>query len=74
MPGFFIPLATGAPRALRLTAKLLGARRAGSLWIGLAAHEPRQQISRRVRERARRLGRKLAGEVARGRELVENRR
>ncbi len=61
MPGFFIPLATGAPRALRLTAKLLGAERAGSLWIGLAAHEPRQQLSRRVRERARRLGRRLAG-------------
>jgi putative NADPH-quinone reductase len=62
MPGFFIPLATGAPRALRGTAKLLGARSAGSLWIGLAAHEPRQQLSKRVRERARRLGRELATE------------
>jgi putative NADPH-quinone reductase len=61
MPGFLIPLATGAPRALRLTAKLLGARRVGSLWIGLAAHQPRQQLSDRVRKRARRLGRKLAG-------------
>ena len=60
MPGFFIPLATGAPRALRVTAKLLGARCTGSLWIGLAAHEPRQQLSRSVRERARKLGRELS--------------
>jgi len=63
MPGFLIPLTTGAPRALRLTAKLFGAKRVGSLWIGLAAHAPRQQLSRRVRERARRMGRKLAREA-----------
>jgi NAD(P)H-dependent FMN reductase len=65
MPGLFIPLATGAPRALLLTAKLLGAKEAGSLWIGLAAHEPRQRLSSRVRERARRLGRKLGGKAVR---------
>jgi hypothetical protein len=45
---------------LRVAAKLLGAKEAGSLWIGLAAHQPRQQLSGRVRKRARRLGRKLA--------------
>jgi NAD(P)H-dependent FMN reductase len=60
MPGFLIPLATGAPRALRLTAELLGAKPVGKLWIGLAARQPHQQLSPRVCERARRLGAKLA--------------
>jgi len=38
--GFLIPLATGTGHALRTTAKMLGARPVGSLWIGLAAQEP----------------------------------
>jgi NAD(P)H-dependent FMN reductase len=60
MPGFLIPLATGAPRALRLAARMLGARAVGSLWIGLAAQEPHPPLSARTLGKARRLGMKLA--------------
>lgn len=60
MPGFLIPLATGASRALRLTAKSLGAKPVGKLWIGLASGEPLPSLSPRIRERARQLGLKLA--------------
>jgi len=59
-PGILIPLATGAARALRITAEMLGAKTVGRLWIGLAAHKPHQQLSPHIREKARRLGRKLA--------------
>jgi NAD(P)H-dependent FMN reductase len=60
MPGILIPVATGAARALRLTAKMLGAKPVGSLWIGLVAGEPHHALPARIRERARRMGRKLA--------------
>jgi putative NADPH-quinone reductase len=60
MPGFLIPVATGAARALRLTASVLGAKPVGRLWIGLAAGEPHHPLPARTRERARRLGWKLA--------------
>ena len=60
MPGFLIPWATGAARALRLTAGVLGARPVGSLWIGLAANEPHHPLPAHICKRARRLGWKLA--------------
>jgi putative NADPH-quinone reductase len=60
MPGFLIPLATGAPRALRTAAGLLGAKTVGKLWIGLSAHEEHQKLSAHTRMRARQLGAKLA--------------
>jgi len=60
MPGFLIPLATGAARALRVTAAMLGAKPVGSLWIGLVAHQPHQVLSAGMAARARRLGMKLA--------------
>jgi len=60
MPGFLIPLATGAAKALRLASQSLGAKPVSSLWIGLAAGEPHHALSARVRERARRIGWKLA--------------
>jgi putative NADPH-quinone reductase len=60
MPGFLIPPATGAARALRLTASMLGARPEGHLWIGLAAQAPYQALSPRTLRRARRLGLTLA--------------
>jgi putative NADPH-quinone reductase len=60
MPGFLIPLATGAPRALRVAARMLGAEPVGKLWVGLAAGKPRHTLSARTLERARRLGMKLA--------------
>jgi multimeric flavodoxin WrbA len=60
MPGFLIPLATGAAKALRLTAKNLGAKPVGSLWIGLVSQEPHPRLSVRTLNRARHLGMKLA--------------
>ncbi len=60
MPGFLIPLTTGAARVLRLAARSLGARPVGHLWIGLAAGEPHRALSPRSLERARRMGWKLA--------------
>jgi multimeric flavodoxin WrbA len=60
MPGFLLPFATGAARALRLTASSLGAKPVGSLWIGLASGEPHPPLSARTLEKAHRLGMKLA--------------
>jgi hypothetical protein len=60
MPGFLIPLATGAAKALRLTAKNLGAKPVGSLWIGLVSQKPHPRLSARTLNRARHLGMKLA--------------
>ena len=60
MPGIIIPIATGAAKALRLTAKILGAKTVGKMWIGLVAGEPHHALSERNRERARELGRMLA--------------
>lgn len=60
MPGFLIPLATGAARALALAAKMLGAKVVDSLWIGLAAGEPHHALPARTLERARRMGMRLA--------------
>ncbi len=60
MPGFLIPFATGAARALRLAARMLGAKPVGKLWIGLTAGEPQPALSARTLERARQMGMKLA--------------
>ena len=60
MPGMMIPLFTGASGALRTTAKMLGAKPVGSMWIGLAAQEPHRELSARKRARARRIGQRLA--------------
>jgi multimeric flavodoxin WrbA len=59
-PGILIPIATGAPRALRMTAEVLRAKTVGKMWIGLVGGEPHHELSVRNRERARRLGWKLA--------------
>lgn len=56
MPGFCIPLLTGAARALRVTARMLGAKTVAKLWIGLAGQQPHQALSQRTLERARRIG------------------
>jgi putative NADPH-quinone reductase len=60
MPGFLIPLATGAPRALRLAAGMMGAKPVGKLWIGLTAGKPDYTLSERTLKRARRMGALLA--------------
>jgi multimeric flavodoxin WrbA len=61
MPAFLIPLATGAPRALKTTAKTLGAKTVGSLWIGLSAMTQKQTLSKKTVAKARKLGHQLAG-------------
>jgi multimeric flavodoxin WrbA len=58
-PGFLLPLATGAPRALRIAASCLGARPVEKLWIGLAAQSAEAHLSGRVLLRARRIGAQL---------------
>jgi hypothetical protein len=61
MPGFMVGMLTGARRALKLMAGLLGARPVGALTIGLAAGRAKAALSERVRRKAAKLGRKLAG-------------
>ena len=60
MPGFLIPLVTGTGNALLMTAKILGAKPIGRLWIGFAAGNPNPLFSKRNQQRARRLGFSLA--------------
>jgi len=59
MPSFFIPLCTGAAKALRLSAKMLGAKPVSTLWIGRAHGESRNVPSATTLERARYIGWKL---------------
>jgi len=58
-PSFLLPLATGVPRILRITANCLGARPVAKLWIGLAAQSAKPQLSESVLRRAHRIGREL---------------
>jgi putative NADPH-quinone reductase len=58
-PGFLLPLATGAGKALRVAAQCLGARPAARLWIGLSAQSATPLLSPRVLRRARRIGQQL---------------
>lgn len=58
-PGFLMPLATGAPRALRAVARCLSARPVAKLWIGLAAQSAMPQLSARVLQSAHKLGKEL---------------
>ena len=55
-PGFLIPVATGAPRALRTAAKCLGARTVATLWVGLAAQSETPNVSEQILHKARRIG------------------
>lgn len=58
-PGFLIPVLTGAAKALRVSAEMLGAKTVAKLWIGLAAQKPHQPLSARTVQRARRIGARL---------------
>lgn len=60
MPSLMMLLFTGAASALRMTAKILGAKPVGSLWLGMRAGDPHHELSRRTLARAERLGMKLA--------------
>ncbi|MDR3744998.1 MAG: flavodoxin family protein [Acidobacteriaceae bacterium] len=60
MPGFCIPLLTGAARALRITAKSLDGKPIAHLWIGFTGKQPDQKLPPRTLEQARRIGLRLA--------------
>jgi len=60
MPGFFVPLATGATSALKMTAKALSARPVGTLCVGLAAQSEQVKLSPATILRAQKLGARLA--------------
>lgn len=60
MPGAMVPVFTGAARALRGTAKVLGARPVGRLWIGMAGAELDYRPPKKALAKARRLGMRLA--------------
>lgn len=60
MPSPMMLLFTGAPRALRQTASILGAKVIGTLWIGLAAKTPNYELTSSELARARKLGYRLA--------------
>jgi len=55
-PGFLIPFATGATKALRISASCLGAKPVAKLWVGLTAQEQKPMLSERVLQRAHRVG------------------
>ena len=58
-PAVLARLSTQIVGLLKKSAAILGARTVGVLFIGLAAQQPRQEISERTRQEARRLGKKL---------------
>lgn len=60
MPGFLIPLATGAPRALRLAAQSVGAKPVATILLGLSAQQQKQSLPEAVTRRARNIGTQLA--------------
>lgn len=60
MPAVLIPWTTGAPRALKLAARMVGARTVGTLWIGMMGVEAQERLPVRTLERAMALGRRLS--------------
>ena len=60
MPVPMMVLFTGAAKALKTAAGVLGGTVVGKLWIGMAAREPHHQLSARQTARARSLGYRLA--------------
>ncbi len=55
-PALFARLFSGSLHALKMTARVLGARPVATLCIGLAAMHPDQPLSRSIRRRARSIG------------------
>lgn len=60
MPAFFGRFFTGAVRALKYSARGLGAEVTGVMFTGLAAMQERQQLTEAEKKKARALGRRLA--------------
>lgn len=59
-PGFLARLLTPMMGLMKKVARTLGAKKTDTLYVGLAAGEQHYQISLRAKEKARRLGKKLA--------------
>jgi multimeric flavodoxin WrbA len=59
-PAFFAKRSGDVVRLLKTAADLLGAKPVGTLFIGLSAQKPHRKIGKRVKSRARALGRQLA--------------
>lgn len=60
-PAIIARISSKIVKQLKEAAGLLGAKTVGVLFIGLAALAPRQELSSRLRKKARRLGKRLAG-------------
>lgn len=55
-PGFLAKYFTGIGRLLKTAARLLGASKVRTLYLGLSRHQPRATLSARHRQKARALG------------------
>jgi len=60
MPGFLGRIFTGAPRALRILAKTLGAKPIATLFVGLIADREKPELAEKTVKKARQAGLKLA--------------
>ena len=58
-PSLLARLMTGTTRLLKKAAGLMGARTVGVLFIGLSSQEEKQQLPKRIRAKAKYLGKKL---------------
>ena len=61
-PAFIAKFTGDVTRALKSAAGMLGASTIGVLFVGLAAQQQHQELSAKVRKKARLLGEKLAGD------------
>lgn len=61
-PAFLAKFTGDVTRALKSAAGMLGARTIGILFVGLAARQQHQELSARVRKKARFFGKKLVGD------------
>lgn len=59
MPAVLVPVATGAPRALRTMAGILGAKPVATVVAGLAGDQERPVLSEKTLRKARSAGRRL---------------
>ncbi|MFA5293128.1 MAG: flavodoxin family protein [Phycisphaerae bacterium] len=63
MPAFFGKLLTGAPRALKITAEVLGAKVIASIFIGTIANNEKESLPKKYVQKAIKAGKILATEL-----------